>query len=146
MVLRDIHQGLDFSSQFRVNRFQFPRDMYAHAHVFTQPGSIRDIRRHPRFLLPFSPLRFMLAFFFISGALPRISSNQTCRNCGSRSDSAFFLRRKRSDTKSESPMINRIGSAFFVRNVACVCDFSHFMVDLPLEFHKFASTSGIVIN
>lgn len=78
IALRDT-VSLIGDSTFRPNSalidFQFPGDMYAHAHVFTQPGSIRGHppRRHPPHF-PRTPS--FHAGFFIPGALSRISSNQ----------------------------------------------------------------------
>lgn len=91
MALRDTF-SLIGDSTFRPNSalidFQFPGDMYAHAHVFTQPGLIRGRPPSPS---TFSTHPFVSRWLFYSGNSPaNLLESNACGNCGSM-DSAFFL-------------------------------------------------------
>lgn len=130
------HRGLDFSSQFRVNRFPVPwRYVRARTRVYAAGLDTRTSAAPPPSTFPTHP--FISRWFFYSGSsLANLLESNACRNCGSRSNSAFFLQWK--GREEQKAMINRKGSVFFVRNDACMCilNFSHFMIDLTLEFQK----------
>lgn len=85
-----VPRELDFSPQFRVNRFLSSNQVETHArtHARTHTFVFTPRARHadPRF--PCTPFAFSadIFFFFIANTLTNL------RNCGSRSDSAFFFR------------------------------------------------------
>lgn len=87
-----VRRELDFSPQFRVNRFPYSnqfrgRNTYAHARLCLRQGL--DTRTHV-----FIPFAFSADFFFFFYSEHSLTN---LRNCGSRSDSAFFFVTKAED-------------------------------------------------
>lgn len=82
-----VHQGLDFSSQFRINRFPVLR-RYVRARTCVYAVGF-DTHCHSH--VSHASLRSTLVFFYSRSSPANLAESNVCRNCGSRSVLHFFF-------------------------------------------------------